>query len=197
MSKNNSVTRLNSFQTKLIEKYYEDYGDKHIASCIYKVLKYKPDPNSMEEYIGVAEEAICKAAKNFQQTKGMKFSSFVQMNIMSSITTYIRDNNTKKRRPVGGVDSLDRVVNTETGVTFGDLIEYVEHEEVISNINNISNYVKSLSRMETVILVLRLLGVQISEILENLSEPKFKIKDWHNSVSNYEKKNIIKRRGAK
>lgn len=195
MQKDNTCKQLNNTQRQLIEDYYKEYGERHIRYCISQVVQCNLNPEIMDDYIGIAEMAICKAAKNYNKTKGMKFSGFVRLNITSAIATYLRDENTLKRRPIGGIDSLDRVVDKENKTTFGELLEYVEKEEVVSNVNNISSYVKSLSKMETVVLVLRLLGVRTQEIIEHLNEPPKKIKAWLKGISSYDKKDIIKKKG--
>jgi DNA-directed RNA polymerase specialized sigma subunit len=185
--------KLTEYQKQLINNYYKKYGYRHIKYCIGETVKRRLDETTMNDYIGVAEEAICKAAKNYDRSKNTKFSTFAQRNISSAISTVIRDANTQKRKPIGGIDSLDRVVNEEDKTTFGEIVNYIENETVVSNINNIRDYVLKLSRMETVVLVLRLLGVRTSEIEENLEEPKRKIKPWIRGISSEDKEEIIKK----
>ena len=79
-------------------------------------LKY-----NLEECYSIGEEALIKATKTFDETKGIKFSSYATKCIQYELFNYLRYKNTKKRKQDDFLISLDEEID-ERKNTLLDLI---------------------------------------------------------------------------
>lgn len=181
---------LTQYQKELIDEYYQQYGYNHIKHCISKVFKRQLEGAVLDDYIGVAEEAICKAALRYKGDKGAKFATFAEMHIVSQLKTVIRDKNRMKRIPESNIDSLDRVVDPETKSTLGDIIEYIESDKE-DNFIGTYEYLKRLNTKQCIIVILRLLGADFSEIYKLMDMPVSQVKSLIKRMTSYENRSEL------
>ena len=159
-----SVVPLNKQQQQLIIEYLEnDDGWNNIKACICKAVKRNVTPQEMDDYIGVANIALVKAAKRFNSNRNMKFSSFVIMNVQSSIKTYLTYENRECRKGNKEVRSYDEV--DEDGVSLRELLSDGKEVEVGGH-KNIDMYLNSLSQDARKVLALLLQGYKLSKLRE-------------------------------
>ena len=181
------MNRLTERQTRLINEYYKQCGYKHIKYCISKVFKRQIDGAVLDDYIGIAEEAVCKAASKYDEEKGTKFITFVEMHITSALKTAIRNQNRKKREHENNMDSLDRIVDEDSKTTLGEIIEFIEVDKE-DNFLSAYAYLKGLNAKQCIIVILRLLGADYSDIYNVMDMPKSQIKGLVKRMTNYENK---------
>lgn len=187
---------LTEYQKELINDYYRRYGNSHIRSCISKVFKRQLDGATFDDYVGIADEAICRAAIKYDASKGTKFATFVELHITSALKTSIRNQNRKKREHENKMDSLDRVIDKETKTTLGEIIEYIELDKEDSFLSAYA-YLKRLNTKQCIIVILRLLGANYSEIYKVLDMPTSQIKSLIGRMTSYENRcELVKNRSG-
>ena len=77
-------------------------------NLIYHVLKKMNLYNQLDEYYDIAIIGLIKAAKGYDETKKIKFTTFASTCIKNELLCYLRFH--KKRNLVNNVLSLDEVV---------------------------------------------------------------------------------------
>lgn len=185
------VVPLTDEQRALIEKYLKDNGWSQIKTCIRKTLRKNPSQQEMEDYLGVAHEALMKAAKRFRQDKRIQFSTFVYMNVSSSIKTYLTHKRRKKRMINENTQSLSGV-NTE-GVSLEDIL--IGDEDVaLKEEARIKEYMNTLPIDAQKVLKLRMAGYTVSDISYRLSLENKYIKELFKMMKSYERVKILRRR---
>lgn len=123
-------------QQNLIADYLSNKGGyKQIKSAVYNVLKRPMSDEEMEDLIGQAHIALCKAAKNYNTDKGMSFSTYVYMNVCSSVKSYLREKGRVKRKAIAPDVSLDDVYVNELP-SYTNIDEGME-SEVVDKVNKI------------------------------------------------------------
>lgn len=123
-------------QQDLITDYLSNKGGyKQIRSAVYNVLKRDISEEEMEELLGQAHIALCKAAKNYSDTKGMSFSTYVYMNVCSSVKSYLREKGRIKRKAIIPDVSLDDVYVNELP-SYTNIDEEMK-SEVVEKVNAI------------------------------------------------------------
>ncbi len=191
------MNRLTEYQVGLINEYYKQYGYNHIKSCIAKVFKRQLDNALLDDYIGIADEAICKAATRYDETKGTKFATFAEMHITSRLKTAIRNQNRKKREHENNMDSLDRVIDNDTKTTLGEIIEFIEADKE-DNFLSAYAYLKRLNAKQCIIVILRLLGADYSDMYEIMDMPTSQIKGLIKRMTSYENRSeLVKKRSGR
>lgn len=199
-----TVVPLSDEQRKLIEKYLGDNGWDKIKTCIRKTLKKNPSPQEMEDYLEVAYEALIKAAKRFRKDKPMQFSTFVYMNVSSSIKTYLTHMHRDKRvlkdnkgRPIYDT-SIDALIGEDGIKTVEDTIQSeFDMDSVLSNCNGygysetIEEFLDILSELPRKIVELIMEGYSSIEIKDQLGITDKQYRDSWKIINSYENKRIL------
>ncbi|MEJ9151039.1 sigma-70 family RNA polymerase sigma factor [Bacillus smithii] len=85
------MNKLTPSQQKLAEKHI-----KLVHTAISEF--YRKYPNSYEETYDACIEALVKAARSFDESKGFKFSTYYFLNAKHEVFRMIRDKNVEKRK---------------------------------------------------------------------------------------------------
>lgn len=159
--------KLSRNQQILIEDYLSD-GYKRVKQCIFKVYKRKLSVTEMEDCIGVAHEALIKAAKNYRSDKGMKFSSFASLNIKSSLKTQFTYENRDKRFINKIAESLDKPIDGTETLFLIDILKGINDVNIdtFEQSIRILKYLQGISIKEKKVLYLLWNGYTKSEIKE-------------------------------
>lgn len=191
------MNKLTKHQVDLINEYYKQYEYNHIKSCISKVFKRQLDNAILDDYIGMADEAICKAATKYDESKGTKFVTFAEMHIISRLKSAIRNQNRKKREHENNMDSLDRVIDNDTKTTLGEVIEFIELDKD-DNFLSAYAYLKRLNAKQLIIVILRLLDADYSDIYKILDMPITQVKGLIKRMTSYENRcELVKKRSGR
>lgn len=185
------VVPLTDEQRALIEKYLKDNGWDKIKTCIRKTLRKNPSPQEMEDYLGVAHEALIKAAKRFRKDKSMQFSTFVFINVSSSIKTYLTHKRRKKRIINENIQSLNGV--NDEGLCLGDIL-IGDDDVALKEDARIKEYMRTLPVDAQRVLELRIKGYTDTDISYKLSLDGKYIKELSKMMKSYDRVKILRRR---
>lgn len=129
--------------------------DNH--NLVYHVLKKMNLYNQLDEYYDIAIIGLIKAAKGYDETKKIKFTTFASTCIKNELLCYLRFH--KKRNLVNNVLSLDEVVYQSSNgedIFLRDKIPgnvNIEKEIIISDqIEKLYKVISTLSQNEKFIL---------------------------------------------
>lgn len=114
---------------------------------IYFVLKKNKLYHLTDELYDVGMIGLCKAANNFDKTKGYKFSTYAYTFIKNQILMEIRDSNSSRRKANFNTVSLDkRINNTEYDITLAEVIkdDRINFEEEIEKKEQVQNILKAI-----------------------------------------------------
>lgn len=117
-----------------------------VPFVVYK--KFKGDisrnPDLLDEYIGVGNEALIGACKRFDESRGVKFSTYAVSTIWGEIQKFKRNKKNSIRLPgrlhKAGIEynrgkALNKDIDTickETGIKKEDIEEWLENKNVIN-----------------------------------------------------------------
>lgn len=172
------IKPLTERQQKLVEDYYNQFGNRQIRKAIYRTTKGNPINFEMEDMISETYMAVHKAARNYNPNKGTKFSTFVEMNVQSFVKTKLTYQHRAKR--AGDLDkrSLDEPVSMDekgNKCTLGEILESDDGTDEI--LSGIKMYLDSLSFLQLEIVIMKLLGASQKGIADefNISSGKFEL----------------------
>lgn len=176
------ANKLTMCQQELISDYLSDNYAK-VKWCIHSTIKRSIPAEQFEDYIGVAELALIKAARRFKPERGTKFSTFASMNIRSAIKTRLTYENRHRRLADKTAISLESKV--ADGLRVMDLISDNTTMEV-QEYERIQNYLDRLPKMSKMILAYRLVGFKDKEIAEELKLDNERFKYFVHLTQKYE-----------
>lgn len=182
---------LTTEQQQLITDYLSD-NYKRVKQSIYVVMKRKLTSQEVEECIGVAHEALCKAAARYRNDRKMKFSSFANMTIQSSLKTYLTYENRDKRVVNKKAYSLDSMMGDDEDICLKDLL-IGESGIDIQEYDRINRYLKTISNDAKKVLSMRLQGHPYIYISNTLGFDKKYMRELLLSMQKYEKTQILRR----
>ncbi len=176
----------------LIEDYLSDNYLKS-KNCVCKILKrdYISDAD-FDEYRGVVDEALVKAARGYDPSKGTQFATFAYLNISSGIKSLMTYKNRDCRMINKRSVSLDSLVDEEEDVYLKDIIIGSEGVELQSMVR-VNAYLNQLSKRAVKALGYRVRGYSWNEIGDILGYSKQKIKNIKDEVSLKENRDILTR----
>lgn len=129
--------------------------DNH--NLVYHVLKKMNLYNQLDEYYDIAIIGLIKAAKNYDETKKIKFSTFASTCIKNELLCYLRSH--QKRNLINNTISLDEVIYQSSDgedIFLKDKIPgnvNIEEEIITSEqIEKLYKIISSLSQIEKFIL---------------------------------------------
>ena len=129
------------------------------------------------DYCDVVFEGLCKAAKNYNPDKGMKFDTFCILNAMSALKSELRNENRLKRKSNKMIVSFSFQSDTDESDEkyYNECVYYDEYNMVDGKL--IKLYYDSLSPLSKAVFRLILKGKTASEIQEqlNISKSKYEI----------------------
>lgn len=131
---------------------YEERLVTDNINLIYFVLKKMNLYNQREEYYDVGMIGLCKAAQNFDPSRGYAFNTYACSCIRSQILIYIRKKKTNKRKANDNVISLNITIYEDvsgTKLTLEDLLPSKTNiEEELIEKEQIKNLYIALSKLK-------------------------------------------------
>lgn len=185
-------TPLTEWQQQLITDYLSD-GYKRVKQCIYVTMRRTLTYSEMEDYIEVAHEALCKAAKRYKEDKGMTFSSFANMTIQSSLKSQLTFENRLVRIINKIAESLDAPVDDTEKLFLKDIAIGCDDVEIYEVSERIIRYLRTLSQNEKDVLYLRWQGHSYSYITKEFGYTAKKMRKILISLQDHDKIKILKR----
>lgn len=150
------MEKLNDEQRKLIEDNYN--------LIYYFYSRYFGSMLNNEEYNGIAHEALCRAALNYNSEKG-KFGTCLYWQLKSAISRHFRESNRNKRKLNQSTISLETYIYELNGLKISDTIS--DFNDTISDVIEKSYWdeiLKKQSKKKQLIVKLKLLGYNQSEV---------------------------------
>lgn len=183
-------------ECQLIEDYLSDNYLK-AKRCVCKTLKVDYiDDVDFDEYRGVVDEALIKAAKKYDPSKGVKFDSFAYLNIASSIKTMMTYNNRICRLANHRIVSLDTVIDQDGNICLKDTIVGMEgivlEDETGGESDRVKAYFSVLSNSAAVMLKYLLRGYSWNELEIKFNLTKQKRKKIEEELSKKEYVDILR-----
>ena len=176
---------LSNEQKEYIKSFYANGGEHIIKKCIRSVLT-NPTEEDMEEYMGIANEAVCEAAQSYSCDCGTKFSTFVYTVCRRRFIS-----NTRKlcaiKRNAGNIVSLD-APTPDTDIPIYDRVADNKSNENIEY----TDFWDMLTPVERKITKLLLSGFTIQESLEKLGISERDKKKFINSLTSDDKYRALK-----
>ncbi len=185
------MKRLTEKQKYLITEYLSD-NYKRAIQCIHIVMRRKLAAHEIEDYIGIVHEALVKAAMGFRDDKGMKFSSFANMTIQSSLKSELTKENRLSRLINKLSVSFDMPVNNESELYLKDVIPG-ETDISIQEYTKIEQYFATLPDKAKKALLLRLKGYDWLDVEHELSCTSTEIKEIISTLQKYERVKLLQR----
>lgn len=175
----------------LIEDYLSDNYLKS-KNCVCKILKrdYISDAD-FDEYRGVVDEALVKAARGYDPSKGTQFATFAYLNISSGIKSLMTYKNRDCRMINKRSVSLDSLVDEEEDVYLKDII--IGSEGVnFQDMTRVNAYMAMLSKKAIKALAYRVRGYSWDDIGEKFDWSRQKLKNIMDEVQIKEYTNILR-----
>lgn len=152
------MEKLNEEQQKLIE---DNYNLIH-----YFYNRYFGSMLNNEEYIGLAHEALCRTALNYNPEKG-GFGTCLYWQLKSTISRYFREANRDKRKLNQSAISLETFIYELNGFKISDTI--ADFHDMIGDVIEKSYWdeiLKKQTKRRQLIVKLKLLGYSQTEVGE-------------------------------
>ena len=111
-----------------------------VKRAIRATIKRKLSPEEMEEYIGIADLALMKAAACFNPNKRMSFVSFANLNICSAVKTELTRQNRDCRQADKQAKSLEAPIGSNEDIRIMDTLS-CDGEITIQETQRIQQYI--------------------------------------------------------
>lgn len=171
------MQKLNDYQNSLIEEYLKD-GYKKLDTCIYVVTKTLSSHDLYDDFCGVAEEGLIKAARRYDPDKNIKFNTFATMTVKSALKTYLTYVNRKKRKSEVPNISLDAPLGDDDDLLLSEKIaDDYDFEEKIIIENYIDKILKEMNGFEKNVTKLMMNGYTDDEIAKRLRRTTKEVKN--------------------
>lgn len=177
-------------QQSLIEDYLSD-SYKRVKQCISLTLHRPVTSEEFEEYIGIADMALVKAASSFNPHKRMSFTSFANLNISSAIKTELTRQNRQCRIGDKTAKSLDDTVDEDENIRIIDTLSS-DGEITVRETQNIKRYLSTLSADAKTVLRLRLYGYDVFAIRKRTGFTPKQIQNALSALQKYERVSILR-----
>lgn len=116
----------------------------------------------IDEFCGIAAIALCKAAINFDSSRGIEFSTYACSAIRWEILKTFRDGKMQKR--TADVVSLNDPAGPSGGLTLGDFIRTIETPETEVFKSDLIRQINMLPERERIAVRLHIAGYRQREI---------------------------------
>lgn len=154
--------KLTSEQQELITDYLKnDSGWSRLKVCIEKTLKRKPSKDEMDEWLSISMLGLVKAAKRYDASRNIDFSSYVYLSVSSTVKTQLTRQNRQCRGGYKMTISFDQ--ETAEGLNIADGIASAIGVE-IQEYDRINQYLSTKPEEAKRMLSLLMSGYKLSEI---------------------------------
>lgn len=164
------MKQLNDEQKQLICDYLSDNYKKAKRAVESTLNKFITWQDFDEKYRGICHEALVKAASRYNVNRGMRFSTFARMNIMSCVKTSLTYENRIKRKFNKFTDSLDAVIDDDGSCLYDLIANQLSNSGTTSDSETdiVEAVFKKMNKFERQVTSLLMYGFSAREICQKL-----------------------------
>lgn len=150
---------------------------KQIVSCVYQSYKAALTAKTVDydEFVSFADLQYVENIYKYDSTRGAKVETYLNMMLRNKTESWLRDMNRKKRVFSGTIVELDAPISDDDikHATFQDIIadpntiDMGSEEVNVNNIDEIAKFLMGLSKRQTILIILLLLGFSKKNIIDS------------------------------